>query len=370
MSSSKFRRQIAFEAARLMYSREVAEYYAAKQKAASRLYKGWIKPSDLPSNAEIRDQVQILARIHEGPDRHHQRLLQMRLRAVWWLEKLAGFHPKLIGSVLTGAIRKGSDIDIHVYAANPHSITTELEDLNLFYQLERKQIIKDGQQRVFTHIHVRDEFEIELTVYHPSQLGYRFRSSITNKPIESAGLNDLNRLIALEHEVSPDAIAAKVNELTLTPDRMTVFQALLVPLESVQQNLSYHPEGDALYHSMQVFDLARECKPYDEEFLLASLLHDVGKAIDRHDHVAAGMEALDGFVSERTMWLIAHHMDTHGIADGTLGARAKRRLGENPWYDDLIELGNCDRAGRVAGAEAPELEEALDYIENIETMFG
>ena len=91
MSSSKLRRQIAFEAARLMYSRDVEEYYAAKQKAASRLYKGWIKPADLPSNAEIRDQVQMLARMHEGPDRHQQRLLQMRLRAAWWMEKLAVF---------------------------------------------------------------------------------------------------------------------------------------------------------------------------------------------------------------------------------------------------------------------------------------
>ena len=57
MSSSKLRRQIAWEAARLMYSREVSEYYTAKQKAAKRLYKGWVKPADLPTNAEIREQV-------------------------------------------------------------------------------------------------------------------------------------------------------------------------------------------------------------------------------------------------------------------------------------------------------------------------
>ena len=41
----------------------------------------------------------------------------------------------------------------------------------------------------------------------------------------------------------------------------------------------YHPEGDALYHSLQVFDLACEESPYDEDFLLAALLHDVGKAM-------------------------------------------------------------------------------------------
>ena len=53
----------------------------------------------------------------------------------------------------------------------------------------------------------------------------------------------------------------------------------------------------------------RDVQPYDEEFLLAALLHDVGKAIDPHDHVAAGMDAFRGSITERTMWLIEHHMD-------------------------------------------------------------
>ncbi len=203
MSSSKLRRQIAWEAARLMYSREVSEYYPAKQKAAKRLCKGWIKPADLPTNAEIREQVQMLARMHEGAETQSQRLLEMRLRAVWWMRRLSQFHPKLLGSVLTGSIREGSDIDLHVFAANPHSITVDLDDFGIFYELERKRIVKDGEQRVFTHIHVRDEFLIELTVYHPSFLGYRFRSSITNKSIERAGLSEVERLIALEHEVDP-----------------------------------------------------------------------------------------------------------------------------------------------------------------------
>ncbi len=115
MSSSKLRRQIAWDAARLMYSREVSEYYAAKQKAARRLCKGWLKPADLPTNAEIREQVQLLIRLHEGPEPHAKRLLAMRMRAVWWMRRLAAFHPQLIGSVLTGSIRQGSDIDLHVY---------------------------------------------------------------------------------------------------------------------------------------------------------------------------------------------------------------------------------------------------------------
>ena len=66
MTSNKLRREIAFEAARLMYSRQESEYYTAKMKAGRRLCRGWVKPRDLPSNAEIRDAIQSFARIHEG----------------------------------------------------------------------------------------------------------------------------------------------------------------------------------------------------------------------------------------------------------------------------------------------------------------
>ena len=353
-----------------MYSREVGEYYIAKQKAAKRLYKGWIKPADLPTNAEIRDQVQVLARLHEGTQSHAQRLLEMRLRALWWMRRLEAFHPKILGSVLTGAIREGSDIDLHVFAANPHSITVELDDDGTAYELERKRIVKDGEQRVFTHIHVRDEFPLELTVYHPSYLGFRFRSSITNKAIERAGRSDLEKLIALEHDVDENGQNGRLAEMDARPDRFQVFQSLLVPLENVRQSLKYHPEGDALFHSLQVFGLARDHMPYDEEFLLAALLHDVGKAIDPDDHVNAGLEALDGFISERTCWLIGNHMEAHRIHDRSIGARRRRRLEAHPWFDDLCALGECDREGRVPGADVDEVEDALDYIESIDEMFG
>ena len=47
--------------------------------------------------------------------------------------------------------------------------------------------------------------------------------------------------------------------------------------------------------------------------------------------------------------------------DRTLGARAHRRLKESESYEELMLLSECDRAGRVPGAVAPELEEALEY---------
>ena len=165
-------------------------------------------------------------------------------------------------------------------------------------------------------------------------------------------------------------LSAALAELDERPDRFQVYEALLLPLENVKQPLKFHPEGDALYHSLQVFDHARDELPYDEEFLLASLLHDVGKGIDPLDHVAAGLEALEGTITKRTCWLIEHHMLAHEIADRSIGRRSLRRLRESEYFDDLIILGQCDRAGRQPGVEAPELDEALAYIRELERMFS
>lgn len=369
MPCSKLRQQIAWVAARLMHTREVTEYYQAKQKAARACVRGWVKPSDLPSNAEIRHQVQVLARLHDAgaPD---DELRSMRLRALWWMNRLSEFHPKLIGSVLTGGIREGSDIDVHLFTNHVEGILWRLEALGAAHDVEYKRVSKDNQVRVFTHVHVHDQYPVELTVYPVSKLGHRFRSSITGKPIERVGSAELEKLIKLEYEMNDGQVAASIGEMNTRPDRWNVYLSLLVPLENVIQSSKYHPEGDALYHSLQVFELARDEAAYDEDFLLAALLHDVGKAIDPSDHVAAGLEALDGFISERTAWLIAHHMETHKIQDHTIGARRRRHLASHPYFEDLLCLGDCDRAGRVPGISTCQVEEALDYIEELGQMFA
>jgi hypothetical protein len=281
---------------------------------------------------------------------------------------LARFRPRLIGSVMTGHIRAGSDIDLHLFSDSLDSITLLLDEHGMLYEVERKRVRKHDEERIFTHIHVQDRFPFELTVYAADQAHYVFKSSITGKAIERASIAQLEQLLAAEY---PDLdLEAALTQAAEQVDRFQVYQGLLLPLENVKQNLQWHPEGDALYHSLQVFDRARDQLPYDEEFLLAALLHDVGKAIDPHDHVAAGLEALAGFLTERTGWLIAHHMDGQAIFDGTLGARATRRLKESPDYEELLTLARCDRAGRVPGAQASELDEALDYLRELSRTFG
>jgi hypothetical protein len=147
--------------------------------------------------------------------------------------------------------------------------------------------------------------------------------------------------------------------------RFDHYRSLLEPLAHVLQSPQQHPEGDALYHSLQVFALITRESPWDEELQLAALLHDVGKGIDPLKPVAAGLAALDGWVTERTAWLIGNHADAQRLHARELGTRALRRLSEHPDFTPLLLLARCDREGRVPGAQVPTLSAALVAIQQL-----
>jgi predicted nucleotidyltransferase len=369
MSDGRLRQAIAFEAARLMYDRIESEYFTAKRKAAKRLCRGGVKPNDLPSNAEIREQVQLFARLHEG-DRRTENLREMRLEALRLMRIVRPFRPRLIGSVMTGHVRKGSDIDLHLFSDSPGLVTDLLDQAGCQYDLERKQVVKHGESRVFTHVHVHDRFDFELTIYPEDKAHYVFKSSITGKAIERASIPELEAFLEREYpgiDLEGDLAAA---DDAMGDDPYPVFRLLLLPLEQVKGSAKYHPEGDVLYHSLQVFELARDQRPWDVEFLQAALLHDIGKGLDPHDHVEAGLQALDGLITERTRFLIAHHMDAHAVRAGTAGARLRRRLEASDDFEDLMLLEECDSGGRVPGAVVGSVDEALAYLREMERENG
>lgn len=363
MANDKLRTSIAIEAARLMYQRIESEYYTAKRKAAKRLCRRGVKPEDLPSNAEIRDQIQMFARMHEGKERTRH-LREMRLQALKLMRALRAFKPRLIGSVMTGHVRKGSDIDIHLFTDSIALVTDILKREGYQFDVERKQIIKHGEARVFTHIHIPDRFNYELTVYAEDKAHYVFRSSITGKAIERASIGELEALLAREYpEIDLDAEIAADQGVV---DPYQVYRMLLLPLENVKQSPKYHPEGDVLYHSLQVFELAREARPYDEEFLLAALLHDVGKGIDPADHVRAGLHALAGLLTARTEFFIAHHMDALAYRGGQLAPKERQQLKFSEDFEELMLLRQLDDRGRVPGVTVGTVDEALDYLRELE----
>jgi hypothetical protein len=152
----------------------------------------------------------------------------------------------------------------------------------------------------------------------------------------------------------------------LTGDRFDQIAGLVRVLATVRQDPLKHPEGDVLEHTLQVFDRVHEERPFDEELLTAALVHEIGKAIDRANHVAAGLEALGELVTPRTKWLVESLEAAHAHGDNTLGLRARHRLEAHPDFLDALLLAESDRKARVRGYDAPSLDEAIAILRALE----
>ena len=126
-----------------------------------------------------------------------------------------------------------------------------------------------------------------------------------------------------------------------------------------------HPEGDVLYHSLQVFELTHATHPWDEELLTAALLHDVGKGIDPRDSHEAGLMALSGFITQRTRWLIDNLPSVHRLFEGVLGVRARRRLTTSESWEELDVLAAHDRDGRIPGGNVRPTAEAIGILRDL-----
>ena len=130
---------------------------------------------------------------------------------------------------------------------------------------------------------------------------------------------------------------------------------LLLELDGVQQDPTWHPEGDALFHSLQVFGLARQDSS-DPELWAAALLHDVGKA-HPGDHEHIGAQLLAPWMPPRVCWLVSHHLD---LLRSPAATRRKHRMDARLW--DLEQLRRWDEAGRDPTAWVCDVEHAVESI--------
>jgi hypothetical protein len=313
MAYEKLRRKIACEAARLMWHHKEPEWYQARLKAARSLYRGRIPQEAFPSEREIRDELK--ASTGSGTQQGRARYPGDPSTAPSGSpEEAAHREPS------PGGDRAGEGSKEKAFGGGSG--------------------LGDG------------------SVY-----GDGADSSDDSAYADASGFGDD---APYGNAAAPGNDAGNGDAAGNGMDRFAVFRSLLLPLEMVKQNRHRHPEGDALYHSLQVFELAREALPYDEEFLLAALLHDVGKALDPRDHITAGLSALEGHITPRTAWFIAQHADGAALRQRTLGARAQRRISASEDYEALMLLVDCDRQGRLPGAEVPELEEVFDYLRDLD----
>ncbi|MEW4488313.1 tRNA adenylyltransferase [Thalassoglobus sp. JC818] len=357
MNNDKTKQQILFDAARLIHSRQEVDYYRAKMRAGRKICGGWVKQSLLPTDTELRNEVQRFVSLYEG-DRGFDNLLDLRLTAWRMMNLLEPSQPILFGGAVDGEMRSGGQIQILIDASALDRVLSLLDRHGLFFEQQSFEPTRSSES---VRVLVKEKYPVELIFRSGDWLSSEIEED--NPKEAEANLEEFQEILRDSYpDFDPEFSASSELEPS---DRFEFYRLLLLPLESVEQNKHDHPEGDALYHSLQVFEQACARKPYDEEFLLAAILHDVGLAVDPMDPARAGLDVLDGWITERTAWFIENLQDAQRAQIGVLGARALRRLQKHLDYEDLTQLAECDLLGRTPGADVRKVTEALSIIREL-----
>lgn len=183
-------------AAKLMYEEGVSQYLDAKKIASKRLYGKQLK--NLPSNGEISDELYRISQF-QRPVEHMEQLYAMRIRAVEVMAELHPFSPRLIGSVSTGRIREGSDIDLHIFCNDLMELCNYLDNLNWIYEVKNIVIQQGSKLTGYNHIYCQFDYPVELSAYSEKEIRVRARSSTDGKIIDRLSISKVKQLINTEH---------------------------------------------------------------------------------------------------------------------------------------------------------------------------
>src|SRR5580698_156002 len=157
------RHALAQEAARVMAEHGIRDFLVAKRKAAERF--GVTDGAVLPKNTEIEMALVEYQRLF-GADSHAESLQAQRNAALQAMRQLSGFEPRLVGSVLSGTATEHSDVQLHLFAERPESVTMWLMDQGIRHEVTARRV-KMNAERVLEYPALRFEVAdhpIEVTV--------------------------------------------------------------------------------------------------------------------------------------------------------------------------------------------------------------
>ena len=140
---------------------------------------------------------------------------------------------------------------------------------------------------------------------------------------------------------------------------------LLLPLENVKQVADVSPRRGCALPFAQVFELARDERPYDEACWRRCCTTSA-RGSTRPTTSARHWRRSRGSSPSARVPDRAPHGRARLPRSGTLGAQLRRELEASPDFEDLLLLRQLDDAGRVPGAVVGTVDEALDYLKELE----
>lgn len=185
---------VANEAARIMREQGVRDYLLAKKKAAQRL--GITERGALPGNDEIAVAVAEQQRLFGG-DGYHDRLRELRQIALDAFGLFQGFEPRVVGSVLTGAVTNNSVINLHLFADAPEAVAYRLMEHDVPYEVTDRRVryTPDRQELVPSYRFVAGDVQVEATVFPITGLRQPPSCPVDGGPMRRAQRPELEALL-------------------------------------------------------------------------------------------------------------------------------------------------------------------------------
>ncbi len=188
------RQRLIVEAARLMAEEGVRDYQMAKRKAAHRLNlpedKNW------PTNAEI--EVALKKHLQLFHQEHRQTLRALRETAVRAMELLAPFTPRLVGEVLSGALPRFPEVQLHLTADSLEDVDLFLSSHDIPHVLEERRLRygHDRHDPVPVLRFVAGDTPLALYVFTAQTMRETPLSPVDGQPMSRASQKEVAALVA------------------------------------------------------------------------------------------------------------------------------------------------------------------------------
>ena len=247
--------------------------------------------------------------------------------------------------------------------------------------------MEDLRRGVIRHVNGKAFGEDPLRALRAAQFAARFGYAVAEETVLLCRRMDLAGLAG-------ERVMGELSKALLKSGRPSVFFEYLRRMEQlsvwfpelagtigVEQEPSYHAEGDVWTHTMMVCDAAvrfrdRVDKPLG--FMLAALVHDFGKALctssgkgalHAYGHETAGLPLIRRFLGRLTgekaliryvVNLSEHHMRPNMLAAHGSSVKATNRMFDHAADPEaLISLAVSDRLGQISPGAPPPPEKFL-----------
>lgn len=190
----QIRQRIAQDAARLMVEHGIKDFHAAKQKAAAAI--GISDRHVMPRNTEVEEAILEYQRIFKSQTQP-QRLQMLRETAVKAMTLLRDFQPRLVGSVLRGTAGEHSDVNLHVFADVPETVSHFLTRHKIPHEQREKRfhIAKDSYELYTAYSFIAGDVPIDIVVFPIAGQRQAPLSPVDGKRMERASLSDVEVLL-------------------------------------------------------------------------------------------------------------------------------------------------------------------------------